>query len=183
MTGRQPDASQPLRVRQTDQALGSESETIRKLTLERRVTRAVKRRNRQIVERWPLFADQFATTPEAERERLARIAISNAAYFERLRAGEEAAWQRGCERREVAQKLLPAAMFQELEVRFQRCFGHWSVRQQAYYLADWWWRALRDHAPEWAQAHCPRAEDHEEWHRLRQKCPVCGLMAKGVSDD
>lgn len=59
------------------------------LTLQQRAERAAKRRNKQVAQEYPLFAQQFAVTIESQVERLQRADQQrwNACGFRRAHSG------------------------------------------------------------------------------------------------
>lgn len=143
---------------------------------DQRVTRAVKRRNRKIAARYPMFADQFATTPEAERDRLASIfAESQRSAAEHARFWEEM-WAEGEELRGIVAAAVDEGTLKALDDRYQRALGHITVGQGTFY-ADYWWHQVREYAPEWAQKHCP----NKKYHKARVwgvggRCCTCGAV-------
>jgi len=151
-----------------------------KLTLEQRARRAATRRNNKIRKRYPLFAEHFATTPEREAERLRRQDEAIDRYFTRLRAGRQAAYERGLWLRETARELLPADVWQERDAVYQSIYGHRPHDLQGHELSDWWWCLLRDYASDWAHAHCPIRHQHAAYHAAGLRCPVCHLTPRAA---
>jgi hypothetical protein len=148
----------------------------RRLTLDQRARRAATRKNNQVAQRYPLFPEHFATTVEAEKERLIRQEQQAIAYLERLRRGGLAAWEKGQGLRQVALDLLPAEVVAERDAHFQRWHGHRPQHEVGHYLTDLWWRALRDHAPHWTSQRCPNAYFHPlTWWARDQPCPTCHM--------
>jgi hypothetical protein len=147
------------------------------LTLDQRAQRAAKRRNRQIAARYPLFADEFATTVDAERQRILRQQEQGKRVIERLAELNLAAWTEGQQLRQVALTCVPADVFAERDATFQKIHGHRPREQIGSNFADFWWQVLRNHAPaDIKQACCPHAGHH---HDLRywsnSPCPACGM--------
>jgi hypothetical protein len=121
------------------------------LTLDQRARRAATRKNNQIAGRYPLFADEFATTVEAERERILRQEAQGKRVIERLAQLGLAQWEKGQEMRRIAQQLLPADVFAAKDAHFQQWHGHKLPEWAGGFLADLWWCALRDYAPDVAE--------------------------------
>ena len=158
------------------------------LTVEQRARRAVTRRNNKIAERYPLFAEQFATTYDDELARLRAQDTANKVYFAKMQVAEAQAWARGARRRRVAKRLLPREQFIELDAKFWHTYP--LAREKAQWFgakfADWWWQALR--GTPWAFEHCPNARYHNQpgWWMPRYnylhkvfvtpiRCPTCGI--------
>ena len=118
------------------------------LTLDQRARRAATRKNNQIAARYPLFADEFATTVDAERERILRQQEQGRRVIERLAQLGRAQWDKGQEMRRVAQELVPADVFAAKDAHFQRWHSHKPPEQAGGNLADIWWCVLRDYAPD-----------------------------------
>ena len=123
----------------------------RPLTLDQRARRAATRKNNQIARRYPLFADEFATTVEAERERILRQQEQGKRVIERLAQLGLAQWEKGQEMRRVAQQCVPADVFAAKDAHFQRWHGHKLPEWAGGFLADLWWCTLRDYAPDAAE--------------------------------
>jgi hypothetical protein len=121
------------------------------LTIDQRAQRAAKRRNRQIAARYPLFADEFATTVDAERLRILRQEEQGKRMIERLAQLGLAQWEKGQEMRRVAQELVPTDVFAAKDAHFQRWHGHKPPEWAGGFLADLWWCVLRDYAPDAAE--------------------------------
>lgn len=121
------------------------------LTLDQRAQRATTRKNKLIAKRYPLFADEFATTVDAERERILRQEEQGKQLIERLAQLGLAQWEKGQEMRRVAQELVPADMFAAKDAHFQRWHGHKLREWAGGYLADLWWCVLHDYAPDVAE--------------------------------
>jgi hypothetical protein len=121
------------------------------LTLDQRARRAATRKNNQIARRYPLFAAEFATTAEAERERILRQQEQGRRVIERLAQHGLAQWEKGQEMRRIAQQLVPADVFAAKDAHFQQWHGHKPPEQSGGNLADIWWCALRDYAPDVAE--------------------------------
>ncbi len=159
-----------------------------KLTLEQRARRATTRRNNEIKKRYPLFAVEFATTPEAEAARLVKQGMQAEARFAEMRIFESGKWGQGARYRHVAKQLLTAERFSEVDSRFWKIYqmAREKVEWYGYRFADWWWIALRGY--QWAFDNCPNREYHNEplwwypqWDFLQSafvepmKCPTCWM--------
>ena len=147
------------------------------LTLDQRAQRAANRKNNRIAKRYPLFADEFATTVDAERERILRQQARARRTLEHLAELGLAAWEEGQQRRQVALVCSPADVVAERDATFQSIYGARPREQAGSSLADFWWQVLRNHASaDIRQAHCPHADHH---HDLRywpnSPCPACGI--------
>jgi hypothetical protein len=149
----------------------------RPLTLDQRARRAATRKNNQIARRYPLFADEFATTVEAERERILRQEEQGKRVIARLEKLGLEHWAKGQQLRRVAQLHVPAGVFAERDASFEHIYGHKAPEWAGTNLADFWWQVLRNHAPaDIKRQHCPHADHH---HDLRYwpngPCPACGI--------
>ncbi len=148
------------------------------LSLEIRAERAARRRNKKIAARFPLFADQFAVTPESQAERLVKQDASNVIYSERLKASVLRKWEEAQEYKEIARQFLSEDLFTNYEARYQRIYGsrgeYSKPEHVGHFAADWWWCALRDHDVSWCWEHCGNESYHSrDWYRLEGRCPTC----------
>jgi hypothetical protein len=124
-----------------------------------------------------LFADEFATTVDAERQRILRQQEQGKRVIERLAELGLAAWAEGQQRRQVALACVPADVFAERDATFQSIYGDKPHEQAGAPLADFWWHVLRNHAPAGIkQACCPHADHHHDLrHWPNSPCPACGV--------
>lgn len=148
------------------------------LNIEQRAKRAAARKNNKLAKAYPLFAEQFAVTVESQVERLQKTDLSIDAFFEHLRNIERELYALAMERREICKAFMPADKFSEHDARAYRIFGTRGKLLLPEYAgsvyADWWWQAIRDYVPQYAQTHCPNSQFHE-WkvYQAEGKCPTC----------
>lgn len=148
---------------------------------------AARKKNRKIAERYPMFAEQFATTPEAEKERIILQREQAEKHLEALRKSDVEAWERGMMYRSVAREILPAEEWERHEKIWERWHPDATPEYNGCHLADFWWGAL--FGSEYAFEHCPNREMHDDPSWCRQphwnymanefvettECPTCGM--------
>ena len=115
---------------------------MRTLTLEQRAKRAAKRRNSKVRRKYPLFAEQWLTTPEHEMDRLRRQEAAAERMLASLREAERAAWQRGMRYRELAREMLVPEVWKHWERLWHKVRPHARPEVNGFHLADWWRWAL-----------------------------------------
>jgi len=127
-----------------------------------------KQRNNKIAKKYPLFADQFATTVEKEKERIACQHAQAEKWIEKERKISMSDWERGMKLREVARQLLSEEKFAERERSWQRWFDYAKPEYDGHKLVTHWWNALR--GTEYAFENCPHKDRHydPEWWRPRE---------------
>ena len=145
----------------------------RKTDIFTRSARYATRYNRRMAKRYPLFADQFATTPQAALEVLVaweRQAEEADRQMEQFDAHMRAL---GDSRRAAVAAVVSPEVLAGLDAKYERIFaGH---RASSY--ADFWWQAVKCYAPEYAQSHCPNAIYHDtRWWPEDGRCPTCGAQ-------
>lgn len=146
------------------------------MDIEKLAERAAKRKNKKIAERYPLFADQFATTPEAEKQRILRQYAEAELYLDKLKRLSLEAWQRGEKYRDVAMTILPHDEFERIEQKWHRLFGNRVPEWDGAYYSDFWWHAL--YGTNWAFENCPHKMHHDRpelWVADKDRCPTCGF--------
>lgn len=156
------------------------------MEIEKVAARAAKRKNNKIAKRYPLFADQFAVTAEAEKERILRQRERAEVWKGRMAERSRKKWDEGLRMREAARQELGEEAFQRREELWMRWFGNAEPRYDGYRLVDFWWQALRGTA--WAAENCPNKEKHGDpkWWEPHfnfllgryvetTECPTCGL--------
>lgn len=154
--------------------------------LQRAARSAATRRNNKLQRDLPLLADLWATTPEAEAERITRQRIAAQECFARLAAAEVERWGVGMERREIARTVLSAERWQDYDKLFHKIFPYAKPETDGARLADWWWYILK--GTPYAFGHCPHRELHydESWWESHWDfllgqfvdtviCPTCGM--------
>ncbi len=114
------------------------------LTLEQRVKRAVTRHNNKVAEKYPLFANQFATNEKEQTERINKLDKFNEQYFHNLNLFEQASWQMGGLFREMAQELLKPEEFTVIDQKFIKIFADFKS-DAGVYFADHWHTAIREY--------------------------------------
>jgi hypothetical protein len=156
------------------------------LTLEQRAKRNATRLNNKTKKRYPLFADQFATTIEKQTERLRQLDVATAGSADRLREMSRAMWQNGIERRAALALVISAEELTQCDAKWETIFGANGISprspdQGGEYYADHWWTCAKQYAPAWAQEHCPNIICHTEAvYRREGKCPTCGRLLTSV---
>ncbi len=140
-----------------------------------RAERAAKRRNKKIAQRYPLFAEQFATTVEAERKRLAEWQKEIDLSDRRRLEFNGAMRQRGDEWRLVVAGVVSAEEIATLDEKYERAFG----RYDASYYPEFWWQQVKQHAPSYAHAHCPNLRYHDvRYWGSDGHCCTCGAPVR-----
>ena len=114
------------------------------LTLEQRVKRAVTRHNNKVAEKYPLFADQFATNEKEQTEKINAWDKFNEQYFLNLDLLEKANWQMGGLFREIAHELLTPEEFTKIDQKFIQVFADFKSNKGVYF-ADHWHTAIREY--------------------------------------
>lgn len=150
------------------------------MEIEKRSQIAAKKRNNRTRRELPLLAAQDAipadmlTTPDAQRERLERIANYLVGYRAGLDAFDQDCAARAATLREFCRLHLDADGFAALEARTQ-CIRNYD----AVYQVDFWSREAARLEP----SLCPHAKnDHEVCRALgHDRCPVC-LSAVELAD-
>jgi hypothetical protein len=148
--------------------------------------RAAKRKNNKIAKRYPLFADQFATTPEAEKERILRQRARAEVAIHQSKERSWEKWKEGIRLREIARRLLSDDAFKEQDSLWQRFHKYRVPEYDGHILADFWFNALK--GTDWAIENCPNRNRHNDpdwwrprFHNVYQKfvetteCPTCGM--------
>ena len=161
-----------------------------KMTLDQVARRATTRRNNYVARRWPLFADQFATTVDEQIQRIVRQRDNAERGARELRRTEAVNWRLGQARRAVAFEIVPDKA-RDAERLWQKFNPAATAEHDGTKLAAWWWHVLRGTG--WAAEHCPNRERHSEaawyaprWHFLRGRfieqthCPTCGKKKNGA---
>jgi len=156
------------------------------LTLEQCASRAAKRKNNKLERTLPLLAEQWATTPEAEMERIVRQRTAAQEHLKRMAEANVEQWHVGEQRRQIAAEILPAETWQHWASLWERTYPYAKPESDGYHLADWWWEALR--GTSWAFENCPNLLRHcdptwwqPHWHFLLEQfvdtveCPACGM--------
>lgn len=156
------------------------------LTLQQCAQRAATRKNNRLKRDFPLLAEQWLTTPEAEAVRIAKQRSAAQEHLARLAQADIEQWRLGEEWRELALTLLPAEKWQFHTRLWEKTFPHAQPETHGSHLADWWWQALK--GTTWAFEHCPNQARHGDptwwephWHFLHERfvdtveCPTCGM--------
>ena len=156
------------------------------LTLQQCGQRAATRKNNRLKRTLPLLADQWATTPAAEVERIIRQRAAAAAHLARLAEADRAQWCKGEELRVIAAEILPPEKWQYHADLWEKFHPRAKPEIHGAHLADWWWQALK--GTSWAFEHCPNQARHSNpawwkprWHFLYESfvetlaCPTCGM--------
>jgi len=162
------------------------------LTLEQCARRAATRRNNQLKKTLPLLAEQWATTPEMEAERIAYQRAAAQDHLARMAEADRAQWHVGEERRAIAAEILAPEKWQFHEELWKRTYLYAKPETHGFDLANWWWQALK--GTTWAFEHCPNQARHGDptwwqphWHFLREQfvdtieCPTCGMPHRLLS--
>jgi hypothetical protein len=156
------------------------------LTLEQCARRAATRRNNKLKNKLPLLAEQWATTPEVEAERVVRQRAAAQEHLARLAQSDAEEWHIGEQRRLIAAKILAPEKWQHHADLWERTHPYAKPETHGFHLADWWWQALK--GTSWAFQHCPNRTRHGDptwwephWHFLLEQfvdtveCPTCGM--------
>ena len=150
------------------------------LTLEERARRNAKRLNNKEKKRHPLFADQFATTPEQQAVRLADLDKKTTANLSQEEDRNRKQWEKGDLRRAELVQLITPEQLAECDTKWNRAFGPtglsphvWGGYGSEYWL-NHWWQCAKQYAPAWAQEHCLNIQFHD-WalYQKEGKCPTC----------
>ena len=162
------------------------------LTLEQCARRAATRKNNKLKKTLPLLAEQWATTPEVEAERIVRQRAAAQEHLARLAQFTAEQRRIGEQRRLIAAKILAPEKWQHHADLWKRTHPYASPETHGFHLADWWWQALKGTA--WAFAQCPNQARHSDptwwephWHFLLEKfvdtveCPTCGMPHRLLS--
>jgi hypothetical protein len=156
------------------------------MDIETRAKRAAKRRNKKIAQRFPLFADQFATNPGAEKIRLEKLEVDVKAHFQRQDDSGRSRWLEGLKLRDIARQLLPDELWKSKENTWNRWHGNAKPEHDGHRIFDYWWQTLK--GTSFAFQNCPHAARHGDpvwweprWNFLERDwvetgaCPSCGL--------
>ena len=148
--------------------------------------RAAKRKNNKIAKRYPLFAEQFATTTEQEKERIIRQRARAEVASRRLKESSCVKWKQGVLLREIARRLLTAETFKEHDSIWEKFHKDRVPEYDGHILANFWFNALK--GTDWAAENCPNKNRHNDpdwwrpyFHNVYQKfmetteCPTCGM--------
>jgi len=158
-----------------------------KMTIEQIAQRAAKKKNRKIAERYPMFADVFATTPTAEKERIEKQHWQAERWIVWMRENSRRMWRKGMALKEVARDVLAEDEWNARERLWKRWHEDATDIYDGDHLTDFWWQSLK--GTEWAFTHCPNADKHSledwwqpHWDFLRNdfvetvECPTCGMQ-------
>lgn len=156
------------------------------MDIETHAKRAAKRRNKKIAQRFPLFAEQFATNADAEKIRLEKLDKEVKAHFERQNKSGRSKWEQGLELRDIARQILPGDFWQSKENTWNRWYGNAKPEHDGHRLLDYWWQTLK--GTQFAFQNCPNEKRHSDtvwweprWNFLQRDfvetdaCPSCGL--------
>ncbi len=164
-----------------------------KLTIEQLAERSAKKKNRHLKEECPLFADQFATTPEQEAERIKRQQADSQQHIAKINEASREAYERGMKYRQAAYKLLGRKLWAERERAWLKRFPSGTIAEErGFDLADHWWCALK--GTDYARENCPLCQQRNYQHSLRfnyltqqwehvTHCPTCGAKLDSANKD
>ena len=97
-------------------------------------------RNRITSEKYPLFSDEFATTPDAEKERIIECAAQQEVQIAQIEAFNERMRVEGEAWKSRARTVMNEAEWIEHDEHFRRVITF----QDATYFCDWWHRKCRE---------------------------------------
>jgi hypothetical protein len=110
------------------------------MTIDQRAARATKMRNKITAEKFPLFADDFATTPDAERMRIMDCIAQQEVQIAQLDAFGDRMLVEGEAWRQLARTLMDEASWSDYDAHFRRVITF----QDPTYFCDWWHRKCRE---------------------------------------
>jgi hypothetical protein len=151
---------------------------MKRLTLEERARRNATRKNNQSKKQYPLVPEQFAV--EAEAERLQRLEVSAAEGLARIKQFNLESAGHAAELRNAVREHVSADVLAQLDAKLEKLYGGRGAYSAGAYKgaewADFWWQAVKQYAPDYAQANCPNSFMHSERMYQRQGyCPTCRL--------
>jgi hypothetical protein len=146
------------------------------LSLDTRAERRAKRRNKKLLERNPLLADEiidgslrnWLTTPAAEKEALVGIIESADDLFVRLAKGMRRNARRAATYRELVARYITPEQLAAADRQIT------AYPRDPVYAVEYWFKYLARVNPPEAHRRCANRPLHEGMRHFHDRCPCCG---------